>query len=453
MTLRELPSVDVLLQRADLRIAETGARTGAPGRGLALQAAREVLENARLEIRQGAPAPSVESLVDRMIVRMDAATESSLKRVINATGVILHTNLGRAPVSRAALRAMARVGEGYCTLEYDLERGERGSRAPQVERSLQILTGAGAALVVNNNAAAVLLALAALAKGREVIISRSQLVEIGGGFRIPDVMRASGAKLVEVGTTNRTHARDYEEAVTARTAIILRAHHSNFRIVGFTAEPGIAELAEIGSGRGIPVVDDIGSGSLLDTTRYGLGHEPTVPESLAAGAALVLFSGDKLLGGPQAGIRAGRAELVEKARKHPLARAMRADKIRQAGLEATLFHYMHGEAEREIPVWRMIAAPEEVLDRRARFWAERIGYGEVVDSKSTVGGGSLPEETLPTRALALPASKPQVLLARLRSAARPVIGRIEEGRVLLDPRTVLEEEDGELIEALRAGME
>jgi len=366
--------------------------------------------------------------------------------------VILHTNLGRAPLSRAAMESMDRVGTGYCTLEYDLEKGERSSRAPQVERALQLLTGAEAALVVNNNAAAVLLTLSALAKGREVIISRSQLVEIGGGFRIPDVMRQSGAKLVEVGTTNRTHGSDYVEAITPRTAMILRAHHSNFRIVGFAAEPGIRELAEIGARHAIPVVDDIGSGALLDTARFGLGHEPTVQESLLAGAALTLFSGDKLLGGPQAGILAGKAELVAKARKHPLARALRADKFCLAGLEATLIHYVRGEAERELPIWRMIAAPLKELDRRARDWAQRIGAGEVVDSRSTIGGGSLPEETLPTRALAVTVSKPQAFLARLRAAAPPVIARVEEGRVLLDPRTVMYDEDEQLIAAIKAGL-
>jgi L-seryl-tRNA(Ser) seleniumtransferase len=348
---------------------------------------------------------------------------------------------------------MARVGEGYSTLEYDLEQGERSGRAPQVERLLHLLTGAEAAWVVNNNAGAVLLALAALAKGREVIISRSQLVEIGGGFRIPDVMRQSGAKLVEVGTTNRTHGRDYEEAVGQKTAMILRAHHSNFRIIGFTAEMGIRELVEIGARHGIPVVDDIGSGALLDTARYGLGHEPTVQESLAAGAALVLFSGDKLLGGPQAGILAGKADLVAKVRKHPLARALRADKFCLAGIESTLVHYLRGEAEREIPVWRMIAAAADGLEQRAQDWARRIGAGEVVDARSTVGGGSLPEETLPTRALALMVPKPQAYLARLRAAEPPVIARVEEGRVLLDPRTVMENEDEDLIAAVKASLE
>ena len=285
-----------------------------------------------------------------------------------------------------------------------------------------------------------------------MLISRSQLVEIGGGFRIPDVLRQSGAKLVEVGTTNRTHRRDYEEAITPRTAMILRAHPSNFRIVGFTAEPGIAELAEIGARGGIPVVDDIGSGALLDTARFGLGHEPMVQESLALGAALTLFSGDKLLGGPQAGILAGRADLVAKARNHPLARAVRADKLCLAALEATLVHYLRGEAEREVPVWRMIAAPAEELEQRARLWAQRIGRGEVTDSRSTVGGGSLPEETLPTRVLALAIDKPQAFLARLRAGAPPVIARVAERRVLLDPRTVLENEDDSLIAAVLASL-
>jgi len=447
MTLRDLPSVDSLL-----RLPKIESRLDEFGRALAVQAARTVLDQARSEIRDGGSAPSVEEIVNRVLLFMRQATESSLRSVINATGVILHTNLGRAPLSRAAVRAIARVGNGYCTLEYDLEQGERGGRAPQVERLLCLLTGAEAALVVNNNAAAVLLSLAALAKGKEVLISRSQLVEIGGGFRIPDVMRQSGAKLVEVGTTNRTNERDYEEAITPRTALILRAHHSNFRIVGFAAEPGIRELAQIGARGGIPVVDDIGSGALLDTVRFGLGHEPTVQESLAAGAALTLFSGDKLLGGPQAGILAGKAEWITKARKHPLARAVRADKFCLAALEATLIHYVRGEAEREIPVWRMIAAPAAELDRRARRWAQKIGYGEVVDSLSTVGGGSLPEETLPTRALALALSKPQAFLARLRAASPPVIARIEEGRVLLDPRTVLEDEDEPLMAALAASL-
>jgi L-seryl-tRNA(Ser) seleniumtransferase len=448
MTLRDLPSVDTLL-----RLPGIESRLDEFGRALAVQTARSTLDQIRSEIQVGGATPSVEEIVNRVLRLMQAATESSLHEILNATGVILHTNLGRAPLSRAAVQAMTRVGKGYCTLEYDLEKGERSRRAPQVERLLGMLTGAEAALVVNNNAAAVLLALAAIAKGKEVLISRSQLVEIGGGFRIPDVLRQSGAKLVEVGTTNRTHRRDYEEAITPRTALILHAHPSNFRIVGFAAEPGIAELADIGTHSGIPVVDDIGSGALLDTTRFGLGHEPTVQESLSAGAALALFSGDKLLGGPQAGILAGKAELIAKARKHPLARAVRADKFCLAALEATLIHYVRGEAEREVPVWRMIAAPVEELDRRAHLWAQRIGVGEVVDSLSTVGGGSLPEETLPTRALAIAVSKPQAFLARLRTASPPVIARIEDGRVLLDPRTIMADDEEMMVKAVQSSLD
>jgi L-seryl-tRNA(Ser) seleniumtransferase len=444
MTLRQLPSIDRLLRQTEIL-----QRMETYGRELTLRAARAVIAQVRSEIQDGGPAPDEDELVRRILHWMEAAIQPSIVAVINATGVILHTNLGRAPVSRACLQAMARIGEGYSTLEYDLAQGGRDERSANLERLLGMVTGAESGLAVNNNAAAVLLALTALAKGREVLISRSQLVEIGGGFRIPDIMRSSGAKLVEVGTTNRTHARDYEEAIGPRTALILRAHHSNFRITGFTAEPGIRELAEIGTRHNLPVVDDIGSGALLDTARFGLGHEPMVQESLAAGAALVLFSGDKLLGGPQAGIVAGRADLVVKLRKHPLARALRADKFILAGLEATLLHYLRGEAEREVPVWRMIAAPTEEMERHARAWAAQIGLGEVIESRSTVGGGSLPEENLPTRALALSVGKPQAFLARLRGAATPVIARVEEGRVLLDPRTVLESEDDLLVDGLR----
>ncbi len=447
MTLRDLPSIDSLLHRPEIE-----SRLGEYGRELTLYAARTVLERLRAEIRAAPTVPPLNEIVSRILNFLDEATATSLREVINATGVILHTNLGRAPLSRAALDAMIRVGKGYSTLEYDRTAGERGGRAPQVERLLRLLTGAEAALAVNNNAAAVLLALSSLAKRKEVLISRSQLVEIGGGFRIPDVLRQSGAKLVEVGTTNRTRRRDYEEAITPRTAMILRAHSSNFRIIGFTAEPGIGELAEIGARHGLPVVDDLGSGALLDTARFGLGHEPMVQESLASGAALTLFSGDKLLGGPQAGILAGRAELVAKAREHPLARAVRADKFTLAALEATLIHYLRGEAEREVPVWRMIAAPAGELEEQARRWAQRIGRGEVVETRSTVGGGSLPEETLPTWALALEVSKPQAFLARLRNGSPPVIARVAEDRVLLDPRTVLEGQDELLIAAVVASL-
>jgi L-seryl-tRNA(Ser) seleniumtransferase len=340
---------------------------------------------------------------------------------------------------------MESVARGYSTLEYDLAKGERGSRAAHAEELLVRLTGAEAALVVNNNAAAVLLCLTALARGKGVLISRSQLVEIGGGFRVPDVMKQSGARLVEVGTTNRTHLDDYQNALDARTALLLRAHHSNFKIVGFTAEPTLEALCTLG----LPVVDDLGSGALLDTTTFGLAHEPMVQESLRAGAALVTFSGDKLLGGPQAGLVVGRKELVARLKKHPLARAVRADKLCLAALTATLLHYLRDEAVREIPVWRMIAMPLAEIEARARHWVAELGAGSVVAGESAIGGGSLPGETLPTRLVALPARAPGVFAARLRETDPPVIARVAEGRVVLDPRTVAPEDEPALLEAVR----
>jgi L-seryl-tRNA(Ser) seleniumtransferase len=363
--------------------------------------------------------------------------------------VILHTNLGRAPLSRAAREAMLSAS-AYCALEYDLERGARGKRDQHAESLLRRLTGAEAALVVNNNAAAVLLTLAALARGREVVISRSQLVEIGGGFRVPEVMKQSGARLVEVGTTNRTHLTDYETALTDRTALILLAHHSNFKIIGYTTEPSLSELVSLGRIRGIPVAHDLGSGALLDTALYGLGHEPTVQESLLAGASVVCFSGDKLLGGPQAGILVGEKDLLDRMRRHPLARALRPDKLCLAALSATLTHYLKDEAPAQVPVWQMMAATPDSLRRRAEGWASRLGAGEVIAGQSTVGGGSLPEETMPTWLLAFPVSRPNALASRLRRASPPVIARVEDGRLALDPRTVLPEQDAPLLDQLVA---
>jgi L-seryl-tRNA(Ser) seleniumtransferase len=318
------------------------------------------------------------------------------------------------------------------------------------EALLARLTGAQAAVVVNNNAAAVLLTLTALARRRAVVIARSQLVEIGGGFRVPDVMKQSGARLVEIGTTNRVHLSDYEAALEQKPILFMRAHRSNFRIVGFTSEPGLAEIADVAHRAGIALVDDLGSGSLLDTARYGLGHEPMVQESLADGADLVCFSGDKLLGGPQAGIVIGRADLVAKLKKHPLARAIRADKLCLAALSATLLHYLMDEAEREIPIWRMISAPVEALQTRAQAWADTLGQGEVIAGESTVGGGSLPGETLPTFLLALDARSANRLLARLRQSNPPIIARLQDDRVVLDPRTVLSEQEAALLSALKA---
>jgi L-seryl-tRNA(Ser) seleniumtransferase len=377
------------------------------------------------------------------------AERGTLVPVINATGVILHTNLGRAPLSAATIRAMQAVASGYSSLEYDLELGQRGSRHEHVTELLRHLTGAEAALVVNNNAASVLLALAALAADREVVISRGQLVEIGGGFRIPDVLRQSGARLVEVGTTNRTYAEDYAQAIGEGTALLLRVHASNFRVTGFVHQPALGELVALGHGRGLLVVDDLGSGSLLATERYGLGHEPMVQESVADGVDLVCFSADKLLGGPQAGILVGSNETVARLRRHPLTRALRPDKATIAGLRATLRHYLRGEAEREIPVLRMLACPAEELRRRTDRILAAVPDTAAVASRATVGGGSLPGETLPSWAVAAPAGgQPHRLAEKLRRLDRPIVGRIAEDRLLLDLRTVDPADDGDLIHAL-----
>ncbi len=444
--LRQLPSVDRLLGEEAVRemVATYGHRQ-------TVDALRETLDVVRDEVRAGADVPGVAPLVARAGVFLRERLVPTLRPVINGTGVIIHTNLGRAPLSAAARAAMEAVGRGYSTLEYDLRAGRRGHRTVHAERLLCELTGAEAALVVNNNAGAVLLALTGLAQGQGVVVSRGQLVEIGGGFRVPDVMAQSGARLIEVGTTNRTHLRDYAAALEQHedVALILRAHHSNFRIVGFTTEPELADLVALGAEGGLPVMDDLGSGALLDTAQFGLMHEPMVQESLAAGAAVVCFSGDKLLGGPQAGIIVGRAEYVEPLKTHPLARALRTDKLCLAGLQATLLHYLKDEATERVPVWRMISMGLDEVERRARRWRRalrRSGVSaEIADGRSTVGGGSLPGETLPTRLIVLGVAHPDQLAAALRAADPPVVARIEEGRLVLDPRTVLVEEERELL--------
>jgi len=419
------------------------------------QLAREVLAEARAAIAQGRPAPSHEQLAEAVLHRAHAVLRPSLRPVINATGVIVHTNLGRAPLSDEAVAAMEAVSRGYSNLEFDLESGERGSRHVHLEGLLCRLTGAEAALVVNNNAAAVLLALTALCQGREVVVSRGQAVEIGGGFRIPDILRQSGARLVEVGTTNRTYLHDYESAIGPETAALLRVHASNFRIVGFTHSVPLREMAELAHSRGLILIDDLGSGCLLDTTRFGLAYEPTPQESLRDGADLVCFSGDKLLGGPQAGIVLGRRELVERLRRHPLARAVRLDKASTAALQATLLHYLRGEALTKVPVWRMIAMPLREVERRARRWARTLGPpAQVRPSRSMVGGGSLPEEGVPTRVLAVPGEGAWLLevARRLRLGEPSVVGRIEADALLLDPRTVDPRDDAALLSALRSAL-
>ncbi|MCY3907109.1 MAG: L-seryl-tRNA(Sec) selenium transferase [Anaerolineaceae bacterium] len=443
--LRRLPAVDALLGEETAR-----ALCAQYGRETTVAALRDCLQQARVALRAGdGQEPTRENLLERAAAQLAQRFRPGLRPVINAGGVILHTNLGRAPLAPAAIQAMAEVGGRYSTLEYDLERGARGSRLKHCEDALCELTGAEAALVVNNNAAALVLLLATLARGREVIISRGQLIEIGGGFRVPEVMAGAGARLVEVGATNRTRLADYENAIGADTALLMRAHASNFRMSGFTEETPLTQLAQLAHARELLLVDDLGSGALLDTADFGLLHEPTVMESLAAGADLVAFSGDKLAGGPQAGIIVGRAEPLAALRRHPLARALRADKLCLAGLSATLDLWLRGQALTQIPIWRMIAREAGALRAVADNWARRLG-GEVLAGESAVGGGSLPGATLPTWLLALEVAQPNEFLAGLRAAEPPVIARIADGRVLLDPRTVLPDEEEALLAALEA---
>jgi L-seryl-tRNA(Ser) seleniumtransferase len=429
MRLRDLPSVDELAR--DERLA------GEP-RALAVEAARAALARAREEIRAGHDPGD---LGERAARELAAARRPRLRRALNATGVIVHTNLGRAPLAEAALERAVEIGSGYSNLEYDLSAGGRGSRQDHVTATRRRLTGAEGALVVNNNAAAVLLALAALAEGREVLVSRGELIEIGDGFRIPDVLARSGARLREVGTTNRTRAGDYERAAGPETAVLLRVHQSNFRVVGFTEQPSLAELAAVARRHDLPLVDDLGSGVLV-----ALEDEPSAKESLAAGADLVCFSGDKLLGGPQAGIVVGRGELVERLRRHPLQRALRADKLTLAALEGTLALYLDPErAEREVPVLRMLHEPLEAVRARAERLAAAVG-GEVEETVGRVGGGALPLAELPSFACAVE----EELAPRLRAGDPPVVVLVRDGRCLLDCRTLTDAEAAEAARALQA---
>jgi L-seryl-tRNA(Ser) seleniumtransferase len=433
--LRDLPSVDELA--GDRRLA------GAAPRPLLVSAARSALARAREELQAGAEPGD---LVERVESELAAARGPRLRRAINATGVIVHTNLGRAPLAREALERVSAVAGGYSNLEYDLAEGGRGSRQDHVAPILRRLTGAEAALVVNNNAAAVLLALAALAEGREVLVSRGELIEIGDGFRIPDVLARSGARLREVGTTNRTRATDYDRAIGPETGLLLRVHQSNFRVVGFTEQPRLADLVRVARAHGLPLVDDLGSGALFASSSLLLGDEPTARESLEAGADLVCFSGDKLLGGPQAGIILGGAELVERLRRHPLQRALRADKLTLAALEATLVLYLDPElATREVPVLRMLAEPLETVRARAERLAALVG-GDVEPTVGRVGGGALPLTELPSFACAVE----EGLAPKLRDTEPPVIGVVRDGRCLLDCRTLRDEELDDVAAAVAA---
>ena len=424
MELRDLPSVDELVRGSDDAQAVAAART--------------VLDRARDEIRAGADPGDLRARVARELA---AARRPTLRRVVNATGVIVHTNLGRAPLAELALERVVDVSRGYSNLEYSLADGDRGSRQDHVATLLRRLTGAEAALVVNNNAAAVLLALAALAEDREVLVSRGELIEIGDGFRIPDVLSRSGARLVEVGTTNRTRVADYERAAGPDTALLLRVHQSNFRIVGFAEQPALKELAALAHRLDLPLVDDLGSGALVD-----LGAEPTAQESLAAGADLVCFSGDKLLGGPQAGLIVGRAELIERLRRHPLQRALRLDKLTLAALEGTLLLYLDpARAVREVPVLRMLREDAGVVRARAERLATATG-GDVEETVARVGGGALPLAELPSFACAVE----ERLAEPLRQHEPPVVGILRDGRLLLDCRTLADHEVDEVAAAVLA---
>ncbi len=439
---RALPSVDAVLRAAHPSAVERDRFT---------RAARDVLARARAA-RASGDAATFAAETRAALAERERLT---LRSVINATGVVLQTNLGRAPLSPRALAAIA-AAAGAVSVEYDLVAGKRGERHGHAARLLADLASAEDAVVVNNNAAAVLLALAALASRKEVIVARGELVEIGGGFRIPDVLRRSGAKLVEVGTTNRTYARDYAGAINERTGAILRVHASNFKITGFVARAEGRELAALAREHNIAFIHDLGSGTLLDTSRFGLGKELSVSEAVREGADVVTFSGDKLLGGPQAGIAVGRAERIAALRAHPLMRALRPDKLTIAALLATLETYRDGAAETELPVWRMIAAPPRALAARARSLAAELGAAgipsEVIEVRSTVGGGSLPEETQPSFAVAIVGASPTRVATALRSADPPVIARIVDERVALDLRSVLPEDDEVLARAVAGAL-
>ncbi|MFW5713783.1 MAG: L-seryl-tRNA(Sec) selenium transferase [Brevefilum sp.] len=436
--LSQLPSIDQLLQHAEVQGFETQF-----GRTLTIKTLRSVLNDIRQAVLQEhVNVPSEGEIIQRVKTQLASWVSPSLIPVINASGVILHTNLGRAPLSAETLQAIQYAASDYSNLEFNLDTGKRGKRSIHASRLLSLLTDTEGGFVVNNNAGAVLLALAALAKNKQVLVSRTQLVEIGGGFRIPDVMRQSGAHLLEVGTTNRVHMYDYENAFQEQSiALVLVAHHSNFKLIGFHSEPTLKEVVDVAHQHNVPVLHDVGSGALLDTAEYGLAHEPMVQESVAAGCDLVCFSGDKLVGGPQAGIIIGREALLESIRIHPLARALRADKLALAGITANLLHYLKDEVTEKVPVWRMISRPLDEIKSTAENWQGYLSIGEVVSGFSTVGGGSLPTEEMPTFLLALSPENPDTLMRKLRQAPSPIIARIEDNRVLLDPRTVLPEQE------------
>ena len=441
---RKIPSVNAILECPEVtELIEEYSHDSVT------ELAREVIKTTRTKVQNGGSSPQLNELALQVIKLSERRWYIWPKQVINATGVVLHTNLGRSPLSPESIEAAHRATAGYSSLEMNLDSGKRGSRQRQISENICQLTGAESALVVNNNAAAVVLGLAALSKEKEVIVSRSEAVEIGGGFRIPDVLIQSGAFLKEVGTTNRTYSTDFDNAINESTGALMSIHASNFKIVGFTHSPNIKDLSEIAKPKGIPVLHDVGSGCLLDTSQFGLDAEPTPKESIDQGADVAFFSADKLLGGPQAGIIVGKTIYLDKISKHPLARAFRIDKMNLAALNATLMHYIKNEATEKIPVWQMISASKNTLETRANHIKDKIpGPLKVETTKATIGGGSLPGNELDSIGLVIYGLSPEKISEKLRTSNRPVVGRIESDKIVLDIRTVLPDEDNDLADSI-----
>ncbi len=448
--LRKLPSIEKILEAAEIK-----PEIDRYSRALVTRAAQAILSEARKQIGKGVTCPDEAELFRRIRHFLIQEWPGFLSPIINATGIIIHTNLGRAPLSQPALESLSHLGGNYCDLEYDLLSGKRGARAREVEKLLCLLTGAEGVLVTNNNAAAILLVLIVLAHNKEVIVSRGELVQIGGGFRVPEIMQQSGVRLVEVGTTNQTHIRDYEEAISSETSLLLKVHQSNFIIKGFTHEVNIPELKALGKKYKLPVVYDLGSGAMLNTEDFVLAHEPTVQEALADGSDVVCFSGDKLLGGPQAGIILGKKSYIDRLRQHPLMRVIRIDKMVAVSLAATLKHYLQKEAMEKIPVWQMISTSLEDIEHRAKSVVKELKEAgikaSIIDGSSMVGGGSLPEQTLPTRLIAIDPSYPVADFAyRLRLTTPPLLGRIEDECFLIDLRTVMPSLDDVIVGVVKS---
>ena len=446
---RPIPSVDAILRYNKVQgLLETFPRN------VITNITRDVLTEARLSIKNGGESRSFDQLTAQIADRAKTISQNWPNVVINATGVILHTNLGRSPLSHRTTEAATTSASLYSDVELSLSTGKRGNRNTHISNLIAEVTESKAGIAVNNNAAGVLLTLAAIAGEKQVknqvIVSRGESVEIGGGFRIPDVMRQSGATLVEVGTTNRTYTSDYESAINSETAAILKVHPSNFVVDGFTHAPELKEIVAVGKRHGVPVLNDLGSGCLIDTRKYGLKQEPQVQSSISDGATLTLFSGDKLIGGPQAGLIAGEQKWIDLVSKHPLARAVRIDKVALSAISATLVSYLTGTHEKEIPIWTMIALSESNLADRSENWRSKTGTGTIERSRSTIGGGSLPGQTLPTSVLSIdPAGKIEDFVRALRESPVAVVARIENNRVILDPRTVLPDQDDAVIEAIK----